>query len=291
MNPDHPVPDHTVVTPALLRDWTHEPTPRHTALVIGGAAAAPGAVVLAGTAALRAGAGTLQLGTAARHASAAGLSVPESMVIALPETEDGAISRESDQVLGDHLSAARSVVIGPGLTDVEETMALMARLLPRVHEDARVVLDAYALGALSRDPALADPVADRLVLTPNTTEAAYLLGCDEDDLPETAVAACRIAKRYRAVVTLMGCTADPDGRTWLDGSGHIGLATSGSGDVLAGLVGGFLARSGGRVQATCWAAHVHAVAGQRLIPARGRVGLLARELLDEVPIVIAELSG
>ena len=291
MSQDPGSPEPTVVTPALLREWRHDTSPRQTALVVGGAALAPGAVILAGTAALRAGAGTLQLATAARHASAAGLSVPEAMVVALPETDDGAVSRTSDAALESYLDGAGVVVIGPGLTDVDETGALLSRLLPRVPDDTRVVLDAYALGALSHDPALAKPVQDRLVLTPNMTEAAYLLGCKEDDLPETRVAARRVAERYQAVVTLMSCTAAPDGQVWVDGSGHIGLATSGSGDVLAGLVGGFLARAGSLTQATCWAAHVHAVAGQRLIPGRGRVGLLARELLDQIPIVIAELSG
>jgi len=200
MNQGPGSPDHTVVTAALLRDWPHDTSPRQTVLVVGGAAVAPGAVILAGTAALRAGAGTLQLATAARHASAAGLSVPESMVVALPETDDGDVSRTADEVLADYLPGARVVVIGPGLTGVEETGALLDRLLPRVHEDARVVLDAYALGALSRDPGLVKPVHDRLVLTPNTTEAAYLLGCAKDDLPDTAIAARRIAERDRKSV-------------------------------------------------------------------------------------------
>jgi hydroxyethylthiazole kinase-like uncharacterized protein yjeF len=182
------------------------------------------------------------------------------------------------------------VVIGPGLTDADETLALLERLLPQVGGEANVVLDAYALGALSRRPELAGGVAGRLALTPNTTEAAFLLGQERDEISDYAQAAVKIAERYQAVVTLMGAIGDPDGRVWVDESGHIGLATSGSGDVLAGLVGGFLARGAELPQASCWATHVHAVAGQRLIPRTGVTGMLARELVAEVPQVIAELT-
>jgi ADP-dependent NAD(P)H-hydrate dehydratase len=154
--------------------------------------------------------------------------------------------------------------------------------------DANVVLDAYALGAFSRRPELAGGVAGRLALTPNTTEAAFLLGQKRDEISDYAQAADMIAGLYQAVVTLMGAIADPDGRVCE--SGHIGLATSGSGDVLAGLVGRFLARGAELPQASCWATYVHAVAGQWLIPRTGVTGRLARELVAEVPQVIAELT-
>ncbi|EOD66564.1 NAD(P)H-hydrate dehydratase, partial [Amycolatopsis vancoresmycina] len=257
--------------------------------VVGGARSVPGAPALSGTAALRAGAGTLQLAVAERHATAIGVSVPESSVVGLPETASGAIAADAADRLADVLPGAGTVVAGPGLTGVSETEELLRRLVPAIAPDAKVVLDAFALGALSRDPSLAEPLAGRLLLTPNRVEAAYLDGCEEkevDDL-ETAV---RIAGRYRGVVLLMGVVASPDGRVWRDGSGHVGLATSGSGDVLAGLTGGFLARGASADQAACWATHVHAVAGQRLIPDTGSTGLLARELVAEIPRVIAELE-
>jgi hydroxyethylthiazole kinase-like uncharacterized protein yjeF len=282
--------EHTVITPGLLRGWPVGTDRRETVLVLGSARTVPGAVVLSGTAALRAGAGTLQLAASERHAAEIGVAVPESSVIGLPESESGAVSRKAAAVLTDALTGAGAVVIGPGLTDPAETLALLDQLLPQIPADARVVLDAYALGALSRRPELAGQVAGRLVLTPNTTEAAFLLGQGKDDISDYGQAAVRIAERYRAVVTLMGAVADLDGSLWLDTSGHIGLGTSGSGDVLAGLAGGFLARGAEAAQAACWATHVHAVAGQRLIPRTGLTGMLARELVAEAPQVIAELT-
>lgn len=282
-------PDPVPISPALLRDRLIGTGDRGTVLVLGGARTVPGAPALSGTAALRAGAGTLQLAVSERHAVAIGVSVPESSVYGLPETESGAIGAGAVDRLAEVLPGVGTLVVGPGLTGAGETEDLLRRLVPALAPDARVVLDAFALGALSRAPELAKPLAGRLVLTPNRTEAAFLDDRAEEDVDdlETAV---RIADRYDAVVLLMGVIAEPGGRTWRDGSGHVGLATSGSGDVLAGLTGGFLARGADLGQAACWATHVHAVAGQRLIPDTGSTGLLARELVAEIPRVIAELE-
>ncbi|WP_199443884.1 NAD(P)H-hydrate dehydratase [Umezawaea beigongshangensis] len=286
----HDRPDPTPVTPALLREWRYESAPSGTVLVVGGARQVPGAVLLSGIGALRAGANTLQLAVVERHASALGLAVPEAMVLGLPETESGAVSAEALDVLADVLPDARSVVIGPGLTEVDETAALLERLLPEIGRETSVVLDAFALGAVSAHPELAKPVAGRIVLTPNTTEAAFLLNRPGEPVDDLVGAALEIAERYGAAVNLMGVVAAPDGRTWRDGTGHPGLGTSGSGDVLAGLTGGFLASSPDLAQAACWAGHAHAMAGQRLIPRTGMRGILARELLDEVPGVLVELQ-
>jgi NAD(P)H-hydrate repair Nnr-like enzyme with NAD(P)H-hydrate dehydratase domain len=148
-----------------------------------------------------------------------------------------------------------------------------------------LVLDAYALGALSRDADLLAGSGHPVVLTPNLTEAGYLLGRDPgDDLIADAV---ELARRYHAVVTLYGHIADPAGRTWREESADAGLGTSGSGDVRAGIVAGLLARGADPAQAACWAAYAHAMSGQRLVPRYGRIGYLARELLDEVPYTVA----
>jgi hydroxyethylthiazole kinase-like uncharacterized protein yjeF len=265
---EHTCTDHIAITPALLRGWPVRNDRRETVLVVGGARTVPGAVVLTGTAALRAGAGTLQVAASERHSTVIGVAVPESAVIGLPESTSGAVSRKAAGVLAGALPGASAVVIGPGLTDADETLALLERLLPQVGGDANVVLDAYALGALSRRPELAGGVAGRLALTPNTTEAAFLLGQERDEISDYAQAAVKIAGRYQAVVTLMGAIADPDGRVWVDESGHVGLATSGSGDVLAGLVGGFLARGAEVPQASCGTAADPAHRGHRDAGAR-----------------------
>jgi ADP-dependent NAD(P)H-hydrate dehydratase len=273
------------ITPRLLRDWPL-PVPegdkntRGTALVVGGSRHTPGAVLLAGVAALRAGAGVLQLAVAESTATALSIEVPEAMVVGLPETAEGSVAGDPPDRLRDLAQAAEAIAVGPGLDDVDETGALLRHVLDAAGPRAAVVLDAYALGALSHDRELIAGQARPAVLTPNRTEARYLLGREPDDLTRAALT---LAERYGAVVSLHGHIADPDGRTWREENGHVGLGTSGSGDVLAGIIAGLLARGAEPAQAACWGTYAHAVSGQRIAPRYGRIGFLARELLDEVP--------
>lgn len=286
-NPSEPArPAPRAITTGLLRDW---PLPgagggdkhdRGTVLVIGGSRNTPGAVLLAGLAALRAGAGRLQLAVTESTATALSIAVPEAKVLGLPETAEGSVAARVPAQLLELAAQADALAIGPGLDNVEETAAMLEAVLRAAAPGTAVVLDAYALGALSRRPGLLDPGRHRAVLTPNRTEAGHLLGRHPGE--DLAADAAALAGRYGAAVCLFGHVADPGGGAWHEESGDAGLGTSGSGDVLAGLVGGLLARGAEPAQAACWATFAHAVAGQRLAPRFGRTGYLARELLDEV---------
>jgi ADP-dependent NAD(P)H-hydrate dehydratase len=288
-----------VITPRLLRDWPL-PVPeggkdaRGTVLVIGGSRSTPGAVLLAGVAALRAGAGVLQLGVTESTAAILSIQVPEALVIGLPETADGSMAGKPPDRLLDLVADARVVVVGPGLDSVEETGTLLRHVLDAADPQTAFVLDAYALGALSQAPDLLSERRQPVVLTPNHTEARYLMGNGArddggDSDSEPAATANALATRYNAVVSLYGQVAAPDGRVWSEQNGDIGLGTSGSGDVLAGIVAGLLSRGADPAQAACWGAYAHAVSGLRLIPRYGPIGFLARDLLDEVPRALTML--
>ncbi|RNE56653.1 NAD(P)H-hydrate dehydratase [Cryobacterium tepidiphilum] len=284
------------LTPALLREWAlprgaDSKYARGTVLVIGGARQTPGAALLAGTAALRVGAGRLSMAVAESVAVPLAIAVPESGVTGLAETGDGSVRGDDAGRLAENLAGAKAVVVGSGLDDGDEAERLVRTLLGIVGPDTAVLLDAYALGVV---PRLADELAPwhgRLVLTPNKGEASRLLGRDvrddgeafADDLAETA-------ERYGAVVTCFGTIAAPGGQRWRADSGQGGLGTSGSGDVLAGAIGGLLARGASPEQAACWGTHLHAAAGDRLTARVGPTGYLARELVDGLPEVLAELG-
>ncbi|RYE60322.1 MAG: NAD(P)H-hydrate dehydratase, partial [Hyphomicrobiales bacterium] len=146
--------DVRTLTPAALRAWPlpdpdGDKSSRGTVLVVGGARATPGAVLLAGTAAMRAGAGKLQLATVESVTTALGIAVPEAMVIGVPETPRGAVSRELPHALLDVLPRADVLVVGPGLVDVDESEAVLERVLAEAADDVAVVIDAYALAALA----------------------------------------------------------------------------------------------------------------------------------------------
>ncbi|GIG29699.1 NAD(P)H-hydrate dehydratase [Cellulomonas marina] len=289
--------DPVALTPAVLRDW---PLPdrrgskdrRGAVLVVGGARGTVGAVLLAGVAALRVGAGRLSLAVAGSVAPALAVAVPEAGVTGLPETAAGSLVGSDAGLLDGDLERARAVVLGPGLDEPDGTRALLRAVATRTGTDVPVLLDAFALGVLPSTPDVHDALAGRLVLTPNGAEADRLLGDDEGGAHGSdREVAHAIAARFGAVVALSGTVVAPDGRAWTSPTGASGLGTSGSGDVLAGAVAGLLAGGTPTDQAACWGVSMHGLAGDRLAARVGPLGYLARELCEELPRVLVELTA
>ena len=274
------------ITAALLRQW-QLPEPgsskhgRGHVLVIGGARSTPGAVLLAGLSALRVGAGVLAM------------AVPESvaipLAIAIPESAVQGWQSADDDRIKDLLGQAGAVLVGPGLDDPDVATALVRAVAETAPADLPLVLDAYALGVLPKLDR--SPWARRSVLTPNATEAGYLLDTEVDDDARPQDVAAQIAQRWDCVVSFQGAVAEPGGAVRMVATGHAGLGTSGSGDVLAGSITGLLARGVEPSRAACWGTYLHAAAGDRLAARIGRLGFLARELLDEIPLVLTELQA
>jgi hydroxyethylthiazole kinase-like uncharacterized protein yjeF len=280
----------TLTADVLRRRPLPEPGPhsdkekRGRVLMIGSCARVPGAALLSGTAALRAGAGKLQLAVPASLAVALGVAMPESGVIALEETAQG------DPIGGDSLQKAATgadcVLLGPGLMEEEGAFAI-ARHLLAVDADPGFVLDA---AALLRVLALRDDIGrrrDRVILTPHAGEMAALLGVDKHVVERDPEASARdLAGNLKCVVALKGSTtfvSDAHGSVWRNDHGAVGLGTCGSGDVLAGIIAGLLARGAGALDATLWGVFVHAHTGRRLTETVAPLGFLARELLPEIP--------
>jgi len=293
-----PAPDPTIVTPEVLRAWqlpepTGDKNKRGSILVIGGSSETLGAVLLAGEAAMRAGAGKLQVATAASVAPFAAAALPEALVRSLPETDSGAISADAADAVRDLAESADAVLIGPGMADKEVTQEFGARLLP--HLKGSLALDALGLACVTADDSCLHHLSGRVVLTPNPLELAFALHIEQDELAEDpAAGTADLAARAKAVVGLGGVTswvADPDGALWRDDSGAAGLGVSGSGDVRAGITGGLLARGADPAQAAVWAAFLHGRCGERLSSTVGRLGFLARELPPEIPRALAEITG
>lgn len=265
---------------------------RGRVLVAGGAEFVPGALRLTGEAALRAGAGKLQMATVRSAALSLGVLIPEAAMIALPAQEDGEIAAEAVQILAKRISACDALIVGPGMSVSKETDELVAGLLSATEQPCAIILDAAALTSIRDLASLVRAHQGRVILTPHHGEAAILSGRSEEAIaadPETTAA--DMALQFGAVVLLKGkvsVVASPDGASLIHDLDCVGLATGGSGDVLAGLVGGLCARGASPAQAAAWAIWVHGHAGQRLSREIGPVGFLARELLPLIPALLHE---
>lgn len=283
------------VDAALLRRWPLPEPPaeggkeaRGRVLVVGGEAELVGAVRLAGEAALRAGAGKLQVAAASAAAVALAVALPEARVIGLPQASDGRING-SGGGLGEPARRADAIVLGPGMEQGAATRRLASTVLSK--STAPAVLDAGAIdrGLLEAWHRLA--ARPPVILTPHHGEMAALLDRESDEIsadPETV--ARGFARERGVVLVLKGATtwiAAPDGQAWVHRGGSSGLGTSGSGDVLAGIIGGLCARGATPAQAACWAVRVHARAGAKLARRLGPLGFLAREVAAEIPALIA----
>jgi ADP-dependent NAD(P)H-hydrate dehydratase len=265
---------------------------RGRVLVVAGSPEMPGGALLAGVAALRAGAGKLQIATAASIAPHLGLAVPEALVVGLPETASGGLAAEAAELLLPRLRRCDTILIGPGMLDEEAVAALATRLLD-ASDGAAVVLDA---AALLRPQELREPLrrqGGRVVITPHAGEMARLVGMERREVVADPLGTARkAAALLQAVVALKGGSTHivtPQGEAWVFSEGNVGLATSGSGDTLAGIIAGLLARGATPIQAAIWGVYLHGEAGNRLARARGYLGFLARELLAEVPGIMADL--
>ncbi len=225
-----------LITPAFLRrnplpwpDGVGDKDVRGSVLIVGGAPTLPGAVILSATAALRAGAGRLQILTCRSIAQAVGVAVPESKTVGLPETDSGAIALAAAEQIVDAANNAEAILIGPGMEDPDAITELLARIAPHINAPT-VVLDAAALAFVCHHCDGLHHLAGRAVLTPHATEMALMLGIRKEDVTADPQAiAQRAAAERRAVTALKGAEtfiALPDGALYHNKAGNIGLATS-----------------------------------------------------------------
>lgn len=267
---------------------------RGRVLVVGGAEFVPGALRLTGEAALRAGAGKLQLATVRAAAMALAVLVPEAAMIALPADNDGEISVEAVPLLTDRLGSCDTLILGPGMSVSERTERLVEGILQTTSRAAKIVLDAAALTSSRQLQNLISSYGGNVIMTPHYREMSYLSGMSVEHIKaEPAKVAERVAQDFNSIVVLKGgqtVVASPQGESLRFEGGSAGLATGGSGDVLAGLIGGIAARGADSLTAAGWGVFVHGAAGEKAASEIAEIGFLARDLLHLLPGLIAKAS-
>jgi ADP-dependent NAD(P)H-hydrate dehydratase len=256
-------------------------------LILAGSRDVPGAALLAATAAMRAGAGKLAIATVGSVALQLAVAMPEAMVIGLPEHRDGGFAGSAVERIAELAATADAVVAGMGVEPGDICRRIAGVLL---ESPARLALDAALLRSLEPlDPA-DEERGITPVLLPHAGELAALLDCREDEVDAEPIrCGHRAAELYRSIVLVKGVTSHvvhPDGRAWTYSGGAPGLGVSGSGDVLAGIVGGLLARGAEPLSALLWGVWLHGAAGEALAKKIGPIGFLAREIADEIPALL-----
>ncbi|MDB5738055.1 MAG: hypothetical protein JWO65_1723, partial [Sphingomonas bacterium] len=260
---------------------------RGRVLLVGGSRFVPGALRLTGEAALRMGAGKLQLATIAAAALHLGIAVPEAAVIELPTNPDGEIAADAGQQLVDALSHADTLILGPAMSACDDVPPLMRELLHHPRDDLSILLDAAAASSARGLEKVLSRHGGRVVLTPHCGEMASLMELEKKavEQDQTAIAA-QAATRFGAIVVLKSVRtviAAPDGTLLEYHSDTPGLGTGGSGDVLAGVIGGLMARGADPLVAAAWGVWLHGEAGRAAAHHCGPVGFLARELPALLP--------
>ena len=261
--------------------------------LVAGSRGMSGAAALATEAALRAGAGKAIVGVPAGLHDILETKLSESMTLALPEVgRRGCLALRALGEIRRLAAGVGSLVVGPGLGRYRETAELVRRLLRQL--DLPMVLDADGINALEGQAALLSDKKGGLVLTPHRGEFARLSGLGRDEIAADPLGvARRFVEEHRVTLVLKGAPTvigRSDGLVLVNASGNPGMATAGSGDVLAGLVAGLVAQGLDVDDAACLGVYVHGLAGDRARDRLGEWGMLAGDICAEVPSALVETA-
>jgi len=307
-----------VITPKMVREWLPpRPPDAHKgtfgkALIVGGSVNYTGAAYLAGAAATRAGAGLVTLALPAAIHTAIAAHLVEATYLLLPH-EFGVIAASAASVLAERLEGYDALLVGPGLGRERETAAFVETLLGGVGGKRRLgfggagestsplpalpplVVDADGLNTLAEMEDWPKRLPSGSILTPHPGEMARLMGCTIGDVQANRMMAAQSqAATWSQVVVLKGAhtvVAAPDGRTAIEPFANPGLATAGTGDVLAGTIVALRAQGLGVFEAAAAGAYLHGLAGELACAEVGIAGMVAGDMLARLPQAWQRVAG
>jgi len=251
-----------------------------------------GAPYLCAQAAMKAGAGAVVLGIPNSIYLMMSRKVTEVMLLPLDETDDGTVGLGAKNAIEERIRWADAVVLGPGLSRNEETMRLLIDLIPSISRP--LVLDADALHAVMLKRGIVKKRRTQTILTPHSGELEKISGHGVSEIEEGRVEVARSSARsLNSVVVLKGSptvVADPHGEVYLNSTGNPGMATAGTGDVLAGVIGSLIAQGVPSPDAAFAGVFIHGMAGDTAGRKFGQRGMMAMDLLDCIPEVMKRLE-
>lgn len=261
-------------------------------LVIAGSYSMPGAAVLCAQSAYRTGCGLVRLAVPREIVPVLASKVTEA-VYAPMESRDGHIICADKGALEELLDGSDAVLIGPGLSCNEDTRELVRQVIELCRKP--LVMDADALNAIASDTDVLSRLKCEAVITPHPAEMARLLGTDTGRVQADRIGTARaFAYEYGLTVVLKGAgtvIAGPDGRVAVNPTGNSGMATAGSGDVLAGMIVSLMAQDVPPYEAAVAAVYIHGLAGDRAAGEKGAGGMTASDISERIGAEMKEIRG
>jgi len=261
--------------------------------LISGSTGMTGSGCLAAEAALRTGAGLVYLGVPSALAPVYGAAIREPVIIPLEDGGTGYLSKTSIPGLLQNLKGKDVIAVGPGLSMREGIAEVVAEIIKS--SEVPLVLDADALNAISKDTSILRHLRTGAVITPHPGEMARLVGTSVSDIQSNRIGwAKEFSGRWNVITVLKGAktvVAKPDGTVYINPTGNSGMATGGSGDVLTGVIAGLAAQGAKPEDAAVAGVYLHGLAGDMAAKKKGEYGLVAGDIVDELPGVIREMVG
>ena len=260
-------------------------------LAVGGSAGLTGAIILAAMSALRAGAGYVTAAVPESVNDAIESAMIEAMTWPLPEAPERSLGLSAAPMIVARAREVQALALGPGLSRAPESAELARRIV--AESPAPVVLDADGLNAFAGKSELLKKRRSSLVMTPHLGELARLTGLSATVLEETRLdVARRFAKEWGAVLVMKGAptvVASPTGEATVNPTGNPGMATIGMGDVLTGVISAFLAQGLAPYDAARAGVYVHGLAADFTHVRVGSLGLVAGDVIADLPRALDRL--
>jgi len=263
-------------------------------LVCGGSANYIGAMYLACEAAARVGAGLVTLATPRSLQPTLASKLTEATYAPLPESEPGVVAEDAIDALRPFLANADVLLLGCGLGQSDAALALVKSLFRGTARLPSLILDADALNLLAKIPQWWQKLPGDAILTPHPGEMSRLTGLSIEEVQSRRLSVARdSAMSWQKTIVLKGaCTiiASPDGQASVNPTVNPGLASGGTGDVLAGALAGLVAQGLSLRDAAITGVFLHSQAGETARKNMGNAGMLASDLLPLLPATIKSIK-
>ena len=260
-------------------------------LIVSSSACMSGALQIATNAALRCGVGLCTAASVDDALLPLRISTPEAITLPLPSTKDGKISKKAADIILDYAKGCTALVLGCGLSVCEDTEILLEELFKKL--EIPTVLDADGINIAARNINILRNTSTPLILTPHLKEMSRLIAMDTPEIKENKIEVAKeFAHDYNCTLVLKdfeSVIANPDGEIFLNTAGHPCMAKGGSGDMLAGMIGAFLAQGFSLKEAANAGVYLHAKAGEICGKKMGDLSVLASDMIKALPEVFTML--